>query len=66
MNAVAAGIIDTPMNPRDQHRFLATLQPMQRIGTVQEIADAVLYLHGAAFVTGEVLHVDGGAHAGKW
>jgi NAD(P)-dependent dehydrogenase (short-subunit alcohol dehydrogenase family) len=39
---------------------------MNRIGTAQEIAGAILYLESAAFVTGEVVHVDGGAHAGKW
>jgi NAD(P)-dependent dehydrogenase (short-subunit alcohol dehydrogenase family) len=38
---------------------------MQRIGHVSEIADAVLYLTDAPFITGEVLHIDGGAHAGK-
>jgi NAD(P)-dependent dehydrogenase (short-subunit alcohol dehydrogenase family) len=39
---------------------------MGRIGEIQEIVDAVLYLEGAGFVTGEILHVDGGAHAGRW
>lgn len=66
VNTVAAGIIDTPMSPKEHHGFLRTLSPAQRIGTVDEIADAILYLDGAAFVSGEILHVDGGAHAGKW
>jgi NAD(P)-dependent dehydrogenase (short-subunit alcohol dehydrogenase family) len=66
VNAVAPGIIDTPMHQPEAHDFLKTLHPIQRIGTVAEIADAVLYLTEASFVTGEVLHVDGGAHAGKW
>jgi NAD(P)-dependent dehydrogenase (short-subunit alcohol dehydrogenase family) len=65
-NAVAPGVVDTPMhkdNPRD---FLKTLQPMGSISDVKDVADAVLYLAQAGQVTGEVLHVDGGAHAGRW
>lgn len=65
-NAIGAGIIDTPMHKPETHEFLKTLHPIQRIGNVSEIVDAVLYLTDATFVTGEVLHVDGGAHAGKW
>lgn len=65
-NAIGAGIIDTPMHKPETHGFLKTLHPIQRIGSVSEIVDAVLYLTEATFVTGEVLHVDGGAHAGKW
>lgn len=64
VNAVSPGIIKTPMHPENTHDFLAKLHPMQRLGEVQEIVDAVLYLDQAAFVTGEVLHVDGGQHAG--
>jgi len=66
VNAVAPGAIRTPMHAMDTHAFLATMHPIGRIGEVQEIVDAVLYLEGAAFVTGEILHVDGGAHAGRW
>jgi NAD(P)-dependent dehydrogenase (short-subunit alcohol dehydrogenase family) len=66
INAIGAGIIDTPMHKPETHGFLKTLHPIQRIGKVSEIVDAVLYLTEATFVTGEVLHVDGGAHAGKW
>ncbi|MDP3089317.1 MAG: SDR family oxidoreductase [Nitrospira sp.] len=65
-NAIGAGIIDTPMHKSETHGFLKGLHPIQRIGRVSEIVDAVLYLTAATFVTGEVLHVDGGAHAGKW
>ena len=65
-NAVGAGIIDTPMHKPETHEFLKSLHPIHRIGNVSEIVDAVLYLTDATFVTGEVLHVDGGAHAGKW
>jgi len=66
VNAVSPGIIKTPMHAEDTHAALAKLHPMQRLGEVQEIVDAVLYLDSAAFVTGEVLHIDGGQHAGHW
>ena len=66
VNAVSPGIIKTPMNKPETHEFLAKLHPMQRMGEVSEIVDAVLYLDNAAFVTGEVLHIDGGQHAGHW
>ena len=45
---------------------LKSLQPIGRMGKIDEVVDAVMYLNDAKFVTGEVLHVDGGAHAGKW
>lgn len=66
VNAVSPGIIATPMHPAESHEFLAKLHPMGRLGEVREVVDAVLYLESAAFVTGEVLHVDGGQHAGHW
>ena len=66
VNAVSPGIIQTPMHPVETHAFLATLHPMSRMGAVAEIVEAVLYLDTASFVTGETLHVDGGAHAGHW
>nr|WP_298682524.1 SDR family oxidoreductase [uncultured Dongia sp.] len=66
VNAVSPGIIRTPMNEQADRVFLAKLQPMGRLGEAAEIVDAVLYLDQAAFVTGEILHVDGGAHAGQW
>lgn len=66
VNAVSPGIIKTPMHPAETHAFLAKLHPMQRLGEVREIVEAVLYLDSAAFVTGEVLRVDGGQHAGRW
>jgi len=64
VNAVSPGIIKTPMHPPEAHQALAALHPMGRMGEVSEIVDAVLYLDGAAFVTGEILHVDGGQAAG--
>jgi NAD(P)-dependent dehydrogenase (short-subunit alcohol dehydrogenase family) len=66
VNAVAPGAIKTPMHPPETHRFLSGLHPMGRMGEMEEVADAVVYLEKAAFVTGEILHVDGGAHAGCW
>jgi NAD(P)-dependent dehydrogenase (short-subunit alcohol dehydrogenase family) len=66
VNAVAPGVVDTPMHKNDPKDFLKSLSPLGRIVDVQDIADAVLYLTEARQVTGEVLHVDGGAHVGKW
>jgi len=65
-NAVAPGIVDTPMHSDGSREFLKTLQPMGRIAHVNDIADAVLYLAHAGQVSGEVLHVDGGSHSGRW
>jgi NAD(P)-dependent dehydrogenase (short-subunit alcohol dehydrogenase family) len=64
VNAVAPGVIRTPMHPEETHEFLAALHPVGRLGEIDEIVDAVTYLEGAAFVTGEILHVDGGQQAG--
>jgi NAD(P)-dependent dehydrogenase (short-subunit alcohol dehydrogenase family) len=66
VNAVAPGIVDTPMHKDDPKDFLKTLQPMGQISDVKDIVDAIVYLTEAGQVTGEVLHVDGGAHVGKW
>ena len=66
VNAVAPGIIETPMHDPASYGFLNGLQPAGRMGRVSEIADAVLYLANANFTTGVVLPVDGGMSAGKW
>ena len=66
VNAVAPGIVDTPLYTPEQHGFLNGLAPAGRIATVREIADAVLYLTSADFTTGVVLPVDGGMSSGKW
>ncbi len=66
VNAVAPGIINTPMHDPSTHEFLSNLSPFGRLGTVDEIADAVLYLAKAGFTTGAVLPVDGGQSTGKW
>src|SRR5438874_6052757 len=62
-NAVAPGAVDSPLHAEDS---LKTLSPMGTISSVEEIASAVVYLTEARQITGEVLHVDGGAHVGKW
>jgi NAD(P)-dependent dehydrogenase (short-subunit alcohol dehydrogenase family) len=64
VNAVSPGAIKTPMHSPEAHDFLSGLQPMGRMGEMQEVTDAVMYLEKAAFVTGEILHVDGGWSAG--
>ena len=64
VNAVSAGIIKTPMHSPEIHPFFASLHPMGRMGEISEIVDAILYLDSASFITGEILHVDGGQSAG--
>lgn len=66
VNAVSPGVIKTPMHAVESHEALATLHPVGRMGTAGDIVDAVLYLETAHFVTGEILHVDGGQTAGRW
>jgi NAD(P)-dependent dehydrogenase (short-subunit alcohol dehydrogenase family) len=64
VNAVSPGTIRTPMHAEETHAFLAGLHPVGRLGEPGDIADAVMYLENAPFVTGEILHVDGGMSAG--
>lgn len=64
VNAVAPGVIKTPMHAPETHEFLANLHPVGRMGEAKDIVDAVLFLESAGFVTGEILHVDGGQSAG--
>jgi NAD(P)-dependent dehydrogenase (short-subunit alcohol dehydrogenase family) len=66
VNTIAPGVINTPMHKPETHKFLKGLHPVGRIGEVKEIVDATLFLTDATFTSGEILHVDGGAHAGKW
>jgi NAD(P)-dependent dehydrogenase (short-subunit alcohol dehydrogenase family) len=66
VNAVAPGVVFTPMHRDTPKEVMESLSPMGRPSTVQDIADAVLYLADAATVTGHVLYVDGGAHFGRW
>ncbi|MGH7119619.1 MAG: SDR family oxidoreductase, partial [Acetobacteraceae bacterium] len=64
VNAVALGTIKTPMHPVETHEALGALQPVGHMGEISDIVDAILYLESASFVTGEILHVDGGQSAG--
>lgn len=63
-NAVSLGIIRTPMHEPSEYEALAKLHPVQRVGEIDDVVDAVLYLENAPFVTGEILHLDGGQSAG--
>jgi NAD(P)-dependent dehydrogenase (short-subunit alcohol dehydrogenase family) len=65
-NAVAPGVVDSPLHKDDPKDFLKKFQPMGKIVKVKDIVDAVLFLAEADQVTGEILRVDGGAHAGRW
>jgi len=65
-NAVAPGVVDTPMHKNTPKDFMKTLSPMGTISDAKEIAEAVVYVTEARHVTGEVLHVDGGSHVGRW
>jgi NAD(P)-dependent dehydrogenase (short-subunit alcohol dehydrogenase family) len=66
VNAVAPGVVYTPLHRNTPKDVMQSLSPMGRPSTVQDIADAVLYLTDAATVTGHILYVDGGAHFGRW
>jgi NAD(P)-dependent dehydrogenase (short-subunit alcohol dehydrogenase family) len=65
-NAVAPGVVDSPLHNNEPKDLLSTFQPMGKIVEVKDIVDAVLFLAEANQVTGEILRVDGGAHAGRW
>ena len=66
VNAVAPGVVYTPLHRDTPQAVMESLSPMGRPSTVQEIADAVLYLTEAETITGDILYVDGGAHFGRW
>jgi NAD(P)-dependent dehydrogenase (short-subunit alcohol dehydrogenase family) len=66
VNAVAPGVVDTPLHKETPREVMEELSPMGQPSSVREIADAVLYLTDAATVTGDILYVDGGAHFGRW
>jgi NAD(P)-dependent dehydrogenase (short-subunit alcohol dehydrogenase family) len=65
-NAVSPGVVDTPLVKDTPREVMKTLSPMGTVAESKDIADAVMYLTEARYVTGEVLHVDGGAHSGRW
>ena len=64
VNTVGLGIIRTPMHAPAIHDYLAALHPLGRMGEINDVVDAIMYLENATFVTGEILHVDGGQSAG--
>src|SRR5436853_75259 len=66
VNAVAPGVVDTPLHSKTPSDVMQSLSPMGRVSTVKDITDAVMYLTDAATVTGNILYVDGGAHFGRW
>ena len=66
VNTIALGVINTPMHKPETHNSFKGFHPAGRIGEVNEVVDAALFLTDATFTSGEILHVDGGAHAGKW
>ena len=66
VNVVAPGVVDTPLHKNSPKEFLRTLSPLGQISGAEDIAEAVFYLTEARQITGEVLHVDGGAHLGRW
>ena len=66
VNAVAPGVVYTPLHRETPKDVMESLSPMGRPSTVKDITDAVLYLTDAATVTGHILYVDGGAHFGRW
>lgn len=66
VNAVAPGVVDTPLHADTPKDVMESLSPMHRPSTVQDIANAVMFLTEAATVTGDTLYVDGGAHFGRW
>jgi NAD(P)-dependent dehydrogenase (short-subunit alcohol dehydrogenase family) len=66
VNAVSPGIIKTPMHAPETHEALGKLHPVGRMGEIRDIVDAIVFLENAGFITGEILHVDGGQSAGHW
>jgi len=66
VNAVSPGIIKTPMHAPESYASLDGLHPVGHMGEISDVVDAVLFLEGAPFITGEILHVDGGQAAGRW
>ncbi|HEV2442310.1 MAG TPA: SDR family oxidoreductase [Steroidobacteraceae bacterium] len=66
VNVVAPGVVDTPLQKNTPKEFMRTLSPLGQISAAKDIAEAVFYLTEASQITGEVLHVDGGAHLGRW
>jgi NAD(P)-dependent dehydrogenase (short-subunit alcohol dehydrogenase family) len=66
VNAIAPGVVDTPLHRDTPPDVMKSQSPMGRISTVKDIVDAVIYLTDAATVTGDTIYVDGGSHFGHW
>ena len=64
VNTVALGVVKTPMHAPETHDFLAQMHPIGRMGEIDEVVDAIVFLENNRFITGEILHVDGGQSAG--
>jgi NAD(P)-dependent dehydrogenase (short-subunit alcohol dehydrogenase family) len=65
VNAVSPGVIQTPMHPAESYEDLGDrLPPLGRVGRVNDVVDAILFLESSPFITGEILHIDGGQIAG--
>jgi NAD(P)-dependent dehydrogenase (short-subunit alcohol dehydrogenase family) len=64
VNAVSLGVIRTPMNDPASYEGMGSLHPLGRVGEISDVVDGILYLERASFVTGEILHIDGGQSAG--
>ena len=65
-NSISPGVVNTPMHGVEAHEFLKQLSPLNRLAEIAEVVDLVLFLESAPFINGEIIHLDGGAHAGKW
>jgi NAD(P)-dependent dehydrogenase (short-subunit alcohol dehydrogenase family) len=65
VNAVSPGIIQTPVHPADSYQELGDrLPPLGRAGQVSDVVDGILFLEASPYITGEILHIDGGQIAG--
>jgi NAD(P)-dependent dehydrogenase (short-subunit alcohol dehydrogenase family) len=65
VNPVSPGIIGSPLHAPETHKFLAELRSIQRVGEIRDVVEAILLLESAGFMTGEILHVNGGRGAGR-
>jgi NAD(P)-dependent dehydrogenase (short-subunit alcohol dehydrogenase family) len=65
VNAVSLGVIRTPIHDPASYKGMETLHPLGRVGEISDVVDGILYLERASFVTGEILHIDGGQSAGQ-
>jgi NAD(P)-dependent dehydrogenase (short-subunit alcohol dehydrogenase family) len=64
VNAVSPGVIQTPMNAEETYESLASLHPLGRVGQISDVVNGILFLEASSFITGEILHIDGGQVAG--